>query len=156
MDLISAQNIFARRLYDWSLRDLMREMEEGCPLMSSVGLNNYSVAAFVSWADSMTSQERKILARALTRRAHENAAAARGEALTRDEQEYWNKEFFTQVTTRQHSLPPFVSANECLPPFKPVDPDKCLNTLAASLSPVLGKPSRRKSSLRATRAVSSF
>jgi hypothetical protein len=73
MVLEQAMNAFAVRLYEWSLRDFIRELEEGCPLMSTLGLNNRSVAAFVAWNESLSLKERSPLARALARRCHKNA-----------------------------------------------------------------------------------
>src|SRR5437016_4550262 len=120
MRLTEAQDRFAVRLYDWSLRDFMREMDEDFPLLSLVGLNNYTVAAFVSWVRTMRVDQRGLLAAALVRRMHEHAAAIRGEALTREERDWWNNEFYTQVTLHKESLPPFSSLDETLPSFRPV------------------------------------
>ena len=54
MQITKAENLFATRLYDWSFRDLVRELEEGCPLLCTIGLNNRSIAAFVAWMRPFT------------------------------------------------------------------------------------------------------
>jgi hypothetical protein len=156
MQLSAAQDAFAVRLYDWSARDLTREMDEDFPLLSSVGLNNYTIAAFVSWVRTMRVDQRGALAAALIRRIHEHAAALRGEALTREERDWWNNEFYNNVTLHKDSLPPFSSLDETLPSFRPVDPDACLDTLVQSVTPVLGNISRRKSSVSAWRRIADW
>jgi len=151
MNLNEAQNTFAVRLYEWSLRDFLRELESGCPLMSMVGLNNYHVAGFVAWTKTLSLADRQALANALVRYAHEHAASLKGEALTEQEAKRWNKPFYEQSTIHMHQLPPLTSADRTLPTFQPVNPDHCLDALAASISPVLGKPRRRRSSVHCTR-----
>ncbi len=153
MNVTEAQNTFAVRLYEWALRDFLRELEEGCPVMSRVGLNNRVVTAFVAWAESLSSAERRTLGRAMVRRMHTNAASLRGEALSEEEGEFWNKEFYEQVTIREHQLPGLPTADERLPSFRPVDPGHCLDALAASLDPLLGPPRRRRSSIHCTRRI---
>src|SRR5258706_11766650 len=101
MDLIEAQNQLALLLYDWSKRDLLREMNEGCPLISLVGLNNRYVLGFASWVRTMSATEREILANLLARYAHENAARLRGEALSEQEEKRFRKEFFPEVSLRE-------------------------------------------------------
>lgn len=153
MDLNEAQNTFAIRLYRWSFNDFVREMAAGCPLMSLVGLNNRTVAAFVSWAKTMSPVEQQAFARARTRYAHENAADLCGEALSHEDQKELNEKFAQQMQIRSHQLPALITADERLPAFKAIDPDQCLDTLRMSLSPILGKSSRRASSVRCLRKI---
>jgi hypothetical protein len=153
MDLATAQNTFAIRLYDWSLLDFSREINDGCPLLSSVGLNNRHVAAVVAWLNEVPFEQREFLARALVWQAHKYAAKLRGEAMSEAEEKGWNKEFYQEVTNRMRHLPPLATANCNVPGFKPVDPAQCLQALYSSLSPMLGEPTRRKSGVRVTKKI---
>lgn len=91
MDLKEAQDTFAVRLYEWSLRDFRREMASGCPLLSMVGLTNRPVAAFVTWARGLVPGERQTLANALVRKARAHAAGLRGETLSPEAEQRWNQ-----------------------------------------------------------------
>jgi hypothetical protein len=153
MDLSTAIDAFALRLYDWSLTDLLRELAEGCPLMSLVGLNNRYVAAFVSLVRTLSPEERANWARMLTRRTHERAATLRGEALGRQEQRDWDMNFHQEVSMRIESLPPLTTFDQGLFSFKPVEPNHCLESLGRYLSPILGTPKRRKLRIDATRKL---
>lgn len=153
MDLTTARNTFALRLYDWSLNDFRREIDQGCPLLSSVGLNNRHVTAFVAWVKDMPHDQRQILMRALVWRAHRNAAKLRGEAMSAAEEKSWNREFYLETSIRMHELPPLATADWRLPTFRPIDPDNCLGVLRSSLSPTLGRSARRKSKVCATKKI---
>jgi hypothetical protein len=153
MELAKALDQFAVRLMEWSLQAFIRELDEGCPLLSLVGLNNYSVAGFVSWVGTLSAAEREAFARAQIRYAHEHAAMLCGVPLTKEERDYWNHKFYMGVTTHKDLLPPFINADYRLPTFKPVNPDNCLNILLSSLSPALGKAVRRKSKVYAWRQI---
>lgn len=153
MDLTTAQNIFAVRLYEWSQLDFIRELEEGCPLLSTLGLNNRSMAAFVLWNETLSSQQRKALAIALTRRCHENARKLKGEVLTEFDKE-WQQIRYEQITRyRDEEIPALKSADKSRPGFRPVNPDECLDSLVGYLSPIMGKPSRKKSKVICTRKL---
>src|SRR6266568_8095103 len=110
MDHRKAQDLFAVRLYDWSFRDFVRELEEGCPLLSTLGLNNRRVAAFVAWNETLCLKERHRLAKALTRRCHENAARLKGEVIT-DEDKNWYQTSHERTTFQMHQLPPLATAD---------------------------------------------
>src|SRR4051812_5000013 len=99
MDLETAQNTFAVRLYEWSQRDFVRELEEGCPLISSLGLNQRWMAAFVEWNETLSSPERKALVIALTRLCHENAARLKGEVPSAADK-HWNQMSYEQMANR--------------------------------------------------------
>jgi len=152
MDLATAQNRFAIRLYEWSQRDFIRELQEGCPLLSLLGLNNRRMAAFVAWNETLSSAERKALAIALTRRCHENAARLKGEILS-EEQKRWHQAVYDHTTDFMELVPPLETANRTNPDFRPVNPDNCLDTLVQSLTPVMGKVSRQKSKVICKRQV---
>lgn len=153
MNLTEAQNLFSVRLYEWSQRDFLREINEGCPLLSLVGLNNRYVAAFVAWVKDMLPDQQQILARALVWRAHRHAAKLLGQAMSEAEEKGWNKEFHREITTRMHRLPPLVTADWRLPSFRPIDSDQFLDRLIYSLSSILGKPVRRKSKICVTKKI---
>ncbi len=153
MDLTTAQNTFALRLYDWAQRDFLREINEGCPLLSSVGLNNRYVAAFVTWVKGMPVEQQCILTKVLVWRAHRKAAILRGESMSRAEEESWNEEIYREETIRMHKLPPLITADRRLPTFKPVDPSRFGQLLFSSVSPALGKPGRRKSGVCVTKKI---
>ena len=153
MNLKEAQDTFAVRLYRWSLRDFLREINEGCPLLSLVGLNDRLVAAFVSWVKAMSQADREIVAQALPRLAHEHATALLGEALSEKERHFWNMKSHREKELRMHELPPLTTGDQSLPGFRPVNPDRCLDALVSCLAPVLGRVSRRKSAVFATRKV---
>jgi hypothetical protein len=144
MDLETAQNTFAVRLYEWSQRDFVRELEEGCPLVSTLGLNERRMAAFVQWNETLSSQERKALVIALTRRCHENAVRLKGEVLT-EANNHWSQMQYEQCAHRLEEIPPLPTAKGIDPEFQPVNPDDCLASLAGCLSPVMGRISRQKS-----------
>ena len=144
MDLTTAQNRFAIRLYDWSQQDFVRELYEGCPLVSLLGMNNRRMAAFVIWNETLSSAERKSMAIALTRRCHVNAARLKGETLS-EEQKAWQQTVYEQTTQFMNELPPLAASDHSRPDYQPVNPDVCLDTLVQSLSPVMGKVSRQKS-----------
>jgi hypothetical protein len=152
MELPTAQNTFAVRLYDWSQRDLTRELQEGCPLMSTLGLNNRPVAAFVAWNETLSPKERKAIAIALTRRCHENAVRLKGEVVS-EEDKAWHRTVYEQTAAYMERLPPLPTAERVDPNFRPVNPDHCLDTLAERLSTVMGIPSRRKSKVLCTRKL---
>src|SRR6266404_3854008 len=99
MELKQAENTFAVRLYEWSFRDFVRELEEGCPLLSTLGLNNRYVAAFVSWNETLSLRERYAVARGLTRSIHKNAVRLKGEIIT-DEDRYWYRMVSEQRSAR--------------------------------------------------------
>ena len=153
MDLKSAEDTFAVRLYEWSLQDCLRELHSDCPLLSMVGLNNRSVAGFVAWVKTLSTGERESLGNALVRKAHPHAATLKGEALSQEEEKRWNELVYHEERIHEHQLPPLATADWRLPTFRPVNPDHCLNVLAASVSPVLGKPHRRYSSVYCTHRV---
>lgn len=152
MDLTTAQNRFAVRLYEWSQRDFIRELQEGCPLVSLLGLNNRRMAAFVTWNETLSSAERKAMAIALTRSCHENAARLKGE-ISSDAETKWNQTFYERTTGFMEQLPPLETANRNNSDYRPVNPDACLDTLLQSLSPVMGKVSRQKSKVICKRQV---
>jgi hypothetical protein len=149
MDLTTAQNNFAIRLYEWSQRDFIRELEEGCPLLSTLGLNNRDMAAFVAWNETLSSKERRSLAIALTRRCHENAARIKGEVLT-EEDKAWHRASYRETRVHLERLPPLPTAERLDPEFRAVDPDHCLDALMGCLSPIMGKASRRHSKVLCT------
>jgi|GEM_PF-6680170 len=142
MNLIEAQNRFALRLYDWSLQDFNRELESGCPLLSMVGLNDRSIMGFISWIKTLSLDERLEAASTFVRLAHEYAAELRGENGS-ERDKYWKRAFYEGVTIHRHKVPPLTSA--IAPTFIPVNPDHCLDVLAASLNPVMGRISRSRS-----------
>jgi hypothetical protein len=144
VDLSKAQNVFSVRLYDWSRNDFLRELEEGCPLLRTVGLNNRFIAGFVAWNEILNLTQRHDVATALTRRCHERAVQLKGERLTEQDQR-WLKTCYEESTRCKEALPPLATADKDDPNFRPVDPDACLETLVSSLPPVLGKHVRRKS-----------
>jgi hypothetical protein len=144
VELVTAQNIFAVRLYEWSRLDFIHELEEGCPLLSSIGLNDRSIAAFVMWNETLTFSQRRSLAVALTKRSHENAARLKQEVLT-EEDKCWAKALYdhTWHGFQEEHVPPLLTAFRGDPCFQPLDPEICLNTLVSSLSPTMGTVSRR-------------
>jgi hypothetical protein len=154
MHLQTAQNVFAIRLYKWSQRDFLRELEEGCPLLSSIGLNDRRVAAFVMWTERLNSDERRELVIALTRRCHENAARLRGETMT-ERDKFWNQAVYehTWGGFQEEHVPPLLTARRGDPDFQPLDAEACLDTLAASLPSIMGKMSRRKFKVICTKQI---
>jgi hypothetical protein len=146
MDLASAKNVFAVRLYEWSQRDFLRELEEGCPLLSSMGLNDRGAAAFVMWNEALSSPQRKALVIALTKYCHGNARRLKGETMT-EEDNLWKKALYlhTWPGYQEEHVPPLLTAFPESPGFQRLDPEGCLDVLAASISPVMGMASRHKS-----------
>ena len=147
MELIEAQNTFAMRLYNWSERDLFRELQEDCPLLSLVGLNNRMVAGFVSWNKTLSSQDRLQLAKAKTLLAHRNARQIK-EAAISDEIKYWADLCYKQTTLHEEHLPPLLTADRNSPTFRPIDPKHCLDKLIRTLPSEAGNVSREKSAVR--------
>jgi hypothetical protein len=153
MKLDKATNTLALRLYDWSVRDFIRELESDCPLMSAVGLNNRRVAGFVAWNKTLSRTERRGLAQALVRQAHGYAAVRlKGETVT-DEDRCWDQEYYKNTTLHMHDLPPLPTADQNAPTFQQVNPDDCLDTLVKELSPVLGNATRRRSTVLCRRTI---
>jgi hypothetical protein len=154
MDLQTARNIFAVRLLDWSRRDFLRELKEGCPLLSSMGLNDRRIAAFVMWNETLSPIERRALVCSLTRLSHENAARIRGEPATENDKS-WNRALYehTWAGVQDEHVPPLLTALRDSPGFEPLDADQCLKTLATSLSPTMGRISRRKSKVICTKQL---
>lgn len=153
MDLATAQNIFAVRLYEWSQRDFYRELEEGCPLLSTLGLNERSMAAFVAWNETLSTPQRKALAIALTRRCHENARKLKGEVLTKSDEDWYRIRYEKITFYRENLVPALISADKYRPGFRALDPDECLDSLAGYLSPIMGKPTRKWSKVICTRRL---
>src|SRR5689334_4287196 len=124
------------RLYEWSQKDFLRELEEGCPLLSRIGLNDRRVAAFVIWNETLSRNQRRALVLALTRHCHENAARLKGQVMT-EEDKYWNQALYenTWAGVQDERVPPLLTAYRESPDFRPLDADACLRELAASLSP---------------------
>jgi hypothetical protein len=151
MKLEEATNQFASRLYDWSVRDFRREVREGFPLMSLVGLNNRAVAAFIQWVNEMPFAEQEKLIQDLPRHSHERATALRGESLSLSDAKVLNRKCFLEVNLRKDALPPLTTADWRLPTFKPIDPSHCMASIYESLPPLLGKPSRQRMRVRATK-----
>jgi hypothetical protein len=152
MDLATAQDTFAVRLYEWSRRDFLRELQEGCPLMSTLGLNNRHVAAFVAWNETLSSSERRALALALTRRFHENAVRLKAEVLS-EADKAWGRVVYEQTFLFMEKLPPLPTAERVDPDFKPVNPGRCLDTLTECLSPEMGRRRRLRSGVVCTRKL---
>jgi len=152
MELAEAQNAFALRLYDWSKNDFHRELEAGCPLLFLIGQNNRRIGGFVAWNKTLSSGERHSLANALTMLSHDNARCLKGEVIG-EEIKYWKEQEYNQTTLHMNNLPPLKSSDKSLPTFRPVDVDGCLNILADSIPLILGKVSRRRSSVRCLRIV---
>ena len=152
MNLIEAQNAFAVRLYEWSQHDLLRELDTGCPLLSLIGQHNRRMGGLVSWNKTLSSVERKRLAIALTLLAHENARHLKQEGIS-GEVDWWKEQKYIQTTIHMDKLPPLRTSDKSLPTFQPLDVEGCLDILIGSLSPVLGKASRRRSSIRCLRPI---
>jgi hypothetical protein len=152
MELVAAQNVFALRLYEWSQHDFLRELEAGCPLLSLITQNNRRIGALVFWNQSLSSAERQRLANALTMLSHDHARHLKGE-VTSEEVNYWKEQVYKQTTMHMDDLPPLETSDTSLPTFRPVDIDGCLDILAGSLSPVLGKVSKRRSGVRCLRMI---
>lgn len=90
---------------------------------------------------------------ALTRWTHENAVRLKGEMLTEADKAWYRtvNEHMCLDYVNEHVLPT-PDSDPTASDFRPVNPDACLDALAASLSPEMGKPSRRgRSKLRCTR-----
>ncbi|HZQ45381.1 MAG TPA: hypothetical protein VFC07_00095 [Verrucomicrobiae bacterium] len=147
MNLLEAQNEFALRLFKWSLRDLLRELEADCPLLSLVCQNNRRIGGFVSWNKILTAGERLRLATALVQSAHtciQPTAEENGQDVV-----YWTNAFYHNTTLYMDRLPPHLPANRDLPTFHPIEPDTCLDDLVGSLqSDRVGKPVRTRSGVR--------
>jgi hypothetical protein len=151
MNLAEAMDVFVLRLYDWSLRDFSRELRLDCPLLSSVGLNNRTIAAFVMWANRLTMEERFSLARALVKLDHQKPSVLRCETFT-EEDKMWYYRTSEQMRTSDR-MPPLATADVSSPTFRDVNPDECLDAIIAALPPVMGRASRRKSAIHCTRKV---
>ena len=152
MELRQAQDTFALRLYEWSQSDFLRELETGCTLLSMIGQNNRRIGGFVSWNKMLSSSERRKLAQALTISSHNNARRLKGEVIN-EEVNYWKEQKHNQTTVYMDKLPPLTTSDTSLPTFRPVDVDACISILTDSLSPVLGKVSKRRSAVRCWRMV---
>jgi len=152
MNLTEAQNAFALRLYEWSQKDLFRELETDCPLLTLIGQNNRRIGGLVSWNKTLSSDERQRLVKALTTLCHSNARQLKGEGISA-EIDYWKQLEYKQTTIHMDKLPPVITSDRTLPTFRPVDVDGCLDILLGSLSPILGKASRRRSSVRCMHKV---
>src|SRR6266404_4120942 len=110
MDLQRAHNALRLRLYEWATADFLRELRTGCPLLSTLGLHNRRVAAFISWARTIEPEERDSMARSLLRLVHEEAAALKGETVTPADRS-WNQQFYEQTTIHMDALPPLLAAD---------------------------------------------
>src|SRR6266478_2676054 len=97
MNLTDALNTFALRLYDWSWRDFLRELEADCPLLRPIGQHQRSIGGLVSWNKSLSSADRRQLARAMTLLFHENARKLKGETIT-DAVRAWGDAFYEQTS----------------------------------------------------------
>jgi hypothetical protein len=150
MTLNEAQNQFALRLYDWSLKDFIRELDQGCPLLSLTGLNHRWIASFVGYARLQPKSERDRLARLLVRYGHENAVNLRRQPLSRQEQDEIS-EFRQKISAGTHQLPPLVSADYRQPTFEDVDPIECMDLVREAIPSSLGKQSRSR--LKVTAAL---
>jgi hypothetical protein len=148
MNLSIAHNILAVRLYDWSLRDLLRELETDCPLLNLIGKHQRRIGGFVAWNRTLSPNERMQLAKALLL-YHQNARTLKGEIIT-EEAKCWGEAYYEQTTIHMEHLPPLATAFRDAPTFRPVDGDVLLDTLLSVLPPVLGRPSRRRSKIICT------
>jgi hypothetical protein len=153
--LLEAVDTFAVRLYDWSVTDLIRDLNAGCPQIALVGLNNRRLAAFTAWNEMLSARERKSLASALTRRAHERAARVKGEVIT-EEDRFWFQANYEQTSIFMEQLPPLAYSDQTLSTFKPIDPSQCLDVIQKCISPTLGSFRRRQSSLLCTRVFNDW
>lgn len=131
----------AVRIYEWSRRDLFRELQEGCPLLSSLGLNNRFIAAFVKWNETLSAKERKALAIALTKSCHENAVRLKGEAISTADIA-WKEAVYFKTRELMEDLPPLATANREASDFECRNPDRCLSAVTTELSQVAGKTRR--------------
>src|SRR5579864_661648 len=107
MDLNESVNILAVRLYDWAVRDFTRELEQNCPLLSLIADYNRNVAAFTSWNDDLSTDERRLVAITMTLMFHNNARNLLEKAVT-PEMEHWAEQFYEQTTTRLDAMPPLL------------------------------------------------
>ena len=149
MKLSEALDIFAVRLLEWSQRDFLRELESECRLLSLISLHERVAGGLVLWNKSLSHDERTKVVETMTLRAHENARRIKGLPITEEVKE--RADFYLgQIKIHMNRLPPLTSADRRLPTFRPVDPDRCLKHLVNSVSPILGKVSRRRSEVRCT------
>jgi hypothetical protein len=96
----------------------------------------------VSWANALPLTERLEFAATSVRLAHEYASELNGE-LGSERDKYWKREFYEGTTIHRNGLPPLPSV--MAPTYCPADPGHCLDVLAASLNPIMGRISRSKS-----------
>lgn len=153
MTLVEATNQFALRLYQWSLKDFVRELDEGCPLLSMVGLHGRFITAFVQWVQTMPREDRIHLTSCLIRRSHELAVALRGETITAEEKRAFNEWFAREVNIRCHELPPLPSEVSEWPSNREVNPKECMNCLFGLLPPILGAAKQSKLRVQAIRQM---
>ena len=147
MDLINAMDVFAMRLYKWAQDDFLREMESGCALLSLIAKNNPSVGGFVSWNKTLSTSDRKCVAKALTRMTHPNAAQLKGEGFY-DETRRWTELCYQYKSNYQHNYFYLATADRSASTFRPLDVNSCLDQIVFLLSNKKEKTIRSKSRVR--------
>ncbi len=137
MLLKDANNRFAQKLYAWSQRDFLRELEEDCPLLRQIGFHKMRIGGFAKWNETLHSPERKQLALALTKRAHINAVKLNGEMMTTAEKRLCD-DCVDYSTIYMRTLPPLSTAGESSPTYVPISKEVLFKDLIAVIPQELG------------------
>ena len=147
MELTEAINTFAVRLYEWSQRDFLREMEAGCPMLSLIAQNYPSVGGFVSWNKMLSTSDRARVAKAFTLRTQPNAARLKIE-VTSDETRKWGELFYEHESNFLHNVFYMATADRSASSYRALDVDSLLDKIVALLLGRQEKVTRNRSGVR--------
>jgi hypothetical protein len=131
MDLETAKQIFAVRFYRWAVQDFAREVEQGFPLISSIKGNTSRM--FIEVWDSLSAEEREILAVALVKRFHPEACALTAEFMSGKEKGMVER--YLSLTSQWLAGDAWVQG-----PAKTLSRSKCASAIKRELKKVLGTP----------------
>jgi hypothetical protein len=155
MELNEAINTLAVRLYEWSVRDFLREMSSDCPLLSTIGHNQRRIGAFISWNKTLTAADRWQLATAIPLMFHNNARNIMEKPITENIQQ-WAEEFYEQTTAHLENIPPLLSADRGSSSFHPASSDSIFATLRFNVSPCLGEIELHRDALSCKRKINDW
>jgi hypothetical protein len=147
MQIEKALAILVARIYEWSSADFIRELENNCPLLTLIATHNRHVGAFISWAKTLSLEDRRRMAKAMITLYHENARVIKGESITEEVAE-WGEKFYDETTARFVDQPPLPTADSTSPSFVPATVDAVIGCLRNKVSQKFGLAQVWKSRLR--------
>jgi hypothetical protein len=153
MELAQATNQVLIRLYEWSLRDFKRELDERGPLLSLIKDHNRTIGGLLLWLPGLSAEERQKLVSASVKLGHHAAIQIAGDTITNDERVTRSKLYPYKAAFYAHFIPPLVTADKADPNFQELDPRACTRELRDILPVEFGKQRARRNGVVCTKWI---